>query len=134
MDPGGAGSAHREQPGNEVLFVGTDKKIYHLWTAGGSEALIGKGTPEETFSGQAVPGTLSATWDNDGHYLHMVAGGTNGQGYLKVMMDNGTVHMDWTPIPNCYLGLPGGGAAGPPGPDVRPQVAAALQAAVKALS
>jgi hypothetical protein len=82
--------------------------------------------------GGAAPGSLAACWDHN-NALCVTAADAAGTRYLYVRDWTGKLVQDWSVMPYGAVGLPGKGKKGDPGPDVRPDIAAALEAAVAVL-
>ena len=121
----------------DFIHVGTDYAIWHRWK---SQNFGDIATENESWGAPAGKRLVkvSAAYDDGGQTFDVVAAADDGTIWALQMNVAGGVHNGWWPIDPASgrvlvatTGQPG--PAGPPGPDVRPQIAAALEAAAKQL-
>ena len=126
------------EPGLHRFYIASPHgNVRWAWASGG-EGALDSGTGDDIDLGGAglLPGTLAvALHTYRGRYRFAVqALSGDGNVYQKVMDGpDRSVIEDWRAVPTAEPVLAPGGNPGPAGPDVRPEVADALEAAVSAL-
>lgn len=101
-----AGRMIIQHPGDnariDAVFIASDGNVWHITNnddglaglcADAPSKAANLGAPE-----QLAPLSVSASWDNTGNYLNIIAAGVSGQIYAKCMKGDGSVDMDWRKV------------------------------------